>query len=377
MHLIIAIIDWQKFYSAIEIYINYYLRSNINNVCNQVSDICKSTYNKGFVHANLTSQSEATFGTVRLMRHKPLFDGIGATLIIRADDEQLQWTLNVDQIYDLHLLKRIYPERFVGDQPMHDVSHLPKHRFTAPLPFADNFKEYVEITPEAWQAAFANHQAGTTPQVLPQPKRPIRSLTNLLKLLHWLGLTLCLQFPMQDWKPVSFVSSHELPAPRDIIAFGMYNSEEQRRLILNRHIFHIRLDGRGGTAASKIKPVEYLYLMPTTKLWNERGLDPDAQNPDRALPYGLYRITLLHDSIDADQMRTDYNYVASPHSTTTHYRVYQIEAITDSAPHLTIEVMHHRFPNPISLQFHKFSNYLTAKYGFSKKIKQPPFAFRL
>lgn len=361
--------SWQDLYLAIESYVIYYLRISIKEACIGIG--CESTYTKGITAAHRQPSLHdvnANDSTMRLKCHIKFLKHHHIMLRVYDVRRQIEWFIDLEDIYDCHLVQAIYPNRF-DDQgkPSDDVSGIADPKWGA-LPFVkQDFNDYVVITAADW-----NKQRALYPNRIPQPHHPLSSLTHLLKLLSWLHLELYLDCPRQDWQPVVLGKTDELPDRKEKIAIGMYKREEQRRLIMKEHIYHIRLDGKGGIDIKKIPPINFIYILPPSNLWTTRNLDPDKGKPERELPYGLYKVKRVMPEVTREALMQDYNYKPDYNSTTTRYMVLVLEALSTGAPHLTIDVMHRHYSKLKVVRFYTFKTYLRDMYDYHL----PPHTYR-
>lgn len=355
--------SWQDFFRAIESYIKYYLRISFKEACRGTGNGCASTYTKGISAANRLNNSndvQTDESTLRLKKHIGFLNHQRIKLRVYDVRKQQEWYIDLQHIYDSHLVQAIYPNRF-DDQgnPIDDVSGIADPKWGA-LPFVkQDFNDYVVITAADW-----NKQRALYPNRMPQPHHPLSSLSHLLKLLNWLQLDLYMDCPRREWQPLPLGKTEEVPDRNEQIAIGMYKREEQRRLILQEHIYHIRLDGKGGIDDQTIPPINFIYILPPQDLWISRNRDPDKDNPNRILPYGLYKVKSIIPEVTREKLIKDYNYQPDHNSKTTRYMVLVLEAISTGAPHLTIDVMHRHHPKLSVVRFRTFKAFLRDMYDY-------------
>lgn len=365
-YIIYPITCWQDFFLAIERYITYYKHIDIKEACRGIENCCESTYTKGIAAANM-SRSNQTSGnnsqtrepTVRLKKHKAFLEHHGMRLRL-VHPTKGEWIVDLEQIYDLNLLKLIYPNRFDGNQLIEKLSDRPDPNWDT-LPFERKaFNSYVAIPKSKWKKPVNDEDP------LPQPRRTLSGLTNLLLLLNWLELKLYLDCPRRTWASIKLPETSNLPALTEKFAIGIYNTEEQHRLILNRHVYLIRLDGKGGIEKSKIpQNLQFIYIFPTTKFYSFKPQKGDAEYHNGDFPYGMYKISALIE-LSTEKVQSNYEYTPSSKSTTTRYLVLTLEAQVKSKDieHLSLDVMQNRVRTATKVKFYEFRHYMREKYGF-------------
>lgn len=318
----IAVTDWAMLFNLLIEYITCYLGLDIATFCPR-HNLNPSTINKCKTKARQAENSDqGSRETVTLKTIHLMLKALEGRIVLSAPSGNT-WVLDCMQPVGMELLQLIYPSRFSGKNPIQAVAEDTSPYQTLTIG-TTSIADSVAIPRQTW-----NKQCQRGEQ--PSPKNKIKGLNQLFKVLRDLNVSAQLELPVIVHQPQIL---RQLSLPNDLnlpVLKGIYDSEDQRHLILDHAVYHIPVNDKHDLIQQALDgQYTLLYLRPTSTYHNNRLSSPSKHFKQVVqFPYGLYLIDPHPIEMEASEMEAVYQYQSSKKkapSSTSHYLVFKLLA---------------------------------------------------
>lgn len=317
----ITVTDWATLFNLLIEYITCYLGLDISKF-GKKHKLDPSTINKCKTTARQVDKNDPdSRQTVKMKTLGTMLKALDGHVSLTAPSGDT-WLLDCSQPVGMELLQLVYPSRFSGKKPILAVADDTSPYQTLTIG-TTSIADTVAIPRQTWNKQCQRGE-------LPSPKEKVTSLHQLFKIIQNLNVSVQLELPM--------IEHHEIILPPDSlpndtslpVLKGVYNSEDQRHLILDHAVYHIPVSTKRGHTLQAIDGrYALLFLRPTATFLNDRQSSSSKHFKQLMhFPCGLYLIDAHPTEMTPSKMETDYQYLSikKKASSSPNYLVFKLLA---------------------------------------------------